>query len=117
MTSEAKIYSLLSKEVEDQQVRSLDLSQKHFYVHHSLGRTSLLPPLVGRDSGLVPGRFVSSSGSEYPGERTQEPRACQGAIKCLCRLLCQPCLGQSCSHPLREGTVRLTWERGDEGNL
>ena len=33
-----------------------------------------------------------------------------GAIVCLCRLLCQPCLGQSCSHPLREGTVRLTWK-------
>ena len=41
-------------------------------------------------------------------------RVHHGAIMCLCRFLCQPCLGQSCFYPLREGTVRLTWKRGDD---
>ena len=117
MTSEAKIYIILSKEWKINRYGPW-IFHKDIFSASQFGQDESAPTPCGKGQWARSWAFCIVQWGCVP--RGEDPRTsvhCQDATMCLCRLLCQPCLGQSCSHPLREGTVRLTWERGDEGNL
>ena len=135
MTSEAKIYIILSKEWKINRYGPWIFHQNIFR-YTSVGL--LLPRHGGKALWVCGGDTRGHLIEGWPGirltgtaldlshviargfvpmqwGRTQEPQATgHGAITCLSRFFCRPCLCQSCFYPLWEGTVRLTRERGDD---